>query len=59
MEPSLPNVPPSVTPSTYSPVTVTQTDTVGAIFLGILAFCLLVVLARAEARNRALLAARS
>jgi hypothetical protein len=44
------------TPSTYSPVTVQQQDTLGAIFLGILTVTLLVAYLRAEARSRALLA---
>jgi hypothetical protein len=40
--------------SQYNPVEVI--DTVGSIFLGILAVILLVALLRAQARNRALLA---
>jgi hypothetical protein len=43
-------------PGTYSPVTVYQEDTIGAIFLGILTFTLFIAFMRAEARNRALLA---
>jgi hypothetical protein len=38
----------------YSPVTVTNNDTVGATFLGLIAILLLVALLRAEARYRAL-----
>jgi hypothetical protein len=44
------------TPSTYSPVSVQQEDTIGAIFLGIITVTLLVAFFRAEARNRALMA---
>jgi hypothetical protein len=42
----------------YNPVTVTltATDTVGAVILGVLAFVLLVALLRSQARNRALMA---
>jgi hypothetical protein len=40
--------------SNYSPVK--MIDTVGSVFLGILAVILLVALLRAQARNRALLA---
>jgi hypothetical protein len=46
---------PPVSPGNYSPVTVDMRDTIGAIFLGILAFILLVGWTRAEARNRALI----
>lgn len=46
---------PSVSPGNYSPVTVTVKDTVGTIFLGILAGILLVGWMRAEARYRELL----
>ena len=45
---------PAVTPGNYSPVTVVMRDTVGAVFLGILAFMLLIGWTQAEARNRAL-----
>ncbi|MEP7356638.1 MAG: hypothetical protein ABI847_05320 [Anaerolineales bacterium] len=41
-------------PITYNPVTVQQQDTLGAIFLGLLTFTLLVAYLRAEARSRAL-----
>jgi hypothetical protein len=44
------------TPGTYSPVTVHQDDTIGAIFLGITALALIIAFVRAEARQRALLA---
>ena len=44
------------TPGTYSPVSVQQEDTIGAIFLGIITVTLLIALFRAEARNRALMA---
>jgi hypothetical protein len=40
----------------FSPVTVHQEDTIGAIFLGIVSIALFVALMRAEARNRALTA---
>ncbi len=39
----------------YSPVTVSATETGGAIFLTIIAILLLIALLRAEARNRELL----
>lgn len=45
---------PPVSPGNYSPVTVDMRDTIGAIFLGILAWVLLIGWTRAEARNRAL-----
>lgn len=45
---------PAVAPGNYSPVTVDMSDTVGAVFLGILAFILLIGWTQAEARNRAL-----
>lgn len=43
-------------PGTYSPVTVHQEDTIGAIFLGLIAFSLLVALLRLAASHRALAA---
>jgi hypothetical protein len=46
---------PTVSPGNYNPVTVEVKDTIGAIFLGILAGILLIGWMRAEARNRALL----
>lgn len=46
---------PSVSPGNYSPVTVIMTDSLGAIFLGILAGILLIGWMRAEARYRALI----
>lgn len=45
---------PLVNPGNYSPVTVEMKDTIGAIFLGILAWILLIGWTRSEARNRAL-----
>jgi hypothetical protein len=54
--PALPAALNGHTPSTYSPVTVQQQDTLGAIFLGILTVTLLVAYLRAEARNRTLMA---
>ena len=45
---------PAVTPGNYSPVTVDMKDTIGAVFLGILAFILLIGWTQAEARNRVL-----
>ena len=45
---------PSVSPGTYSPVTVYMEDTLGAIFLGILAVILLIGWRRAEKRYWAL-----
>jgi hypothetical protein len=38
---------------TFSPITVHMTDSVGAIFLGLLALALLAALLRAQARLRA------
>ena len=46
---------PAVPAGNYSPVTVDMRDTVGAVFLGILAFILLIGWTQAEARNRALM----
>ena len=46
---------PSVSPGNYSPVTVTVNDTVGGVFLGILALILLVGWISSEARYRKLL----
>jgi hypothetical protein len=46
---------PAVSPGNYSPVTVYNHDTVGAMFLGIFAVTLLIGWMRAEARYRALL----
>ena len=46
---------PPVSPGNYSPVIVTVTDSLGAIFLGILSVILLVGWMRAEARNRDLI----
>jgi hypothetical protein len=43
-------------PGTYSPVTVHMEDTVGVVFLGILASMLLIALLRASARSCALMA---
>ena len=44
------------TPGDYSPVRVTMTDSLGTIFLGVLALILLAGLLRSEARYRALVA---
>jgi hypothetical protein len=46
---------PEVNPGNYSPVSVNNKDTVGAVFLGILAVILLLGWVRAEARIRELL----
>lgn len=46
---------PLVSPGNYSPVTVHMQDSVGAIFLGILAGISLIGWMRAEARYRALI----
>lgn len=46
---------PLVNPGNYSPVTVEMKDTIGAIFLGILSFILLIGWMRSEARNRVLI----
>jgi hypothetical protein len=47
---------PVVNPGNYNPVTVTVSDSVGAVFLGILAVILLIGWRRAETRYRKLLA---
>ena len=47
---------PIVSPGTYSPVTVHMKDTMGTIFLGILACILLIGWMFAETRNRGLMA---
>ena len=39
---------------TYSPVTVTNVDTIGSVFLGLIALALLAALIRAHARMEAL-----
>jgi hypothetical protein len=54
--PMLEQTTPAVSPGNYSPVTVTVDDTVGGVFLGILALILLVGWMRSEARYRKLLA---
>jgi hypothetical protein len=46
---------PPVRPGNYSPVTVDMTDSLGAIFLGVLCVILLIGWMRSEARNRAFL----
>jgi hypothetical protein len=46
---------PSVSPGNYSPVTVYLTDTLGAVFLGVLTVILLIGWMRSEARHRAFL----
>jgi hypothetical protein len=53
--PMLAQTTPPVSPGNYSPVTVTVDDTVGGVFLGILALILLVGWMRSEARYRKLL----
>jgi hypothetical protein len=50
---------PTPAPGNYSPVTVHLNDTVGAVFLGLIALGLMVALGRTQARLRALLAARA
>ena len=45
---------PLVSPGNYSPVTVYMEDSIGAVFLGILAVILLIGWRRAESRNRVL-----
>jgi hypothetical protein len=49
---------PLISPSNYSPVTVTMKDSLGAIFLGILAVILLIGWRRAETRYRKLIEQR-
>jgi hypothetical protein len=51
-------VTPSVSPGNYSPVTVTVSDSIGAMFLGILAVILLIGWRRSETRYRRLIAER-
>ena len=46
---------PLVSPGNYSPVTVNMEDSIGAVFLGILAVILLIGWRRAESRNRRLI----
>jgi hypothetical protein len=46
---------PTVSPGNYSPVTVYMEDSIGAIFLGILAVIFLVNWRRAESRNHRLM----
>ncbi len=53
--PTLEDKTPLVSPGNYSPVTVYMKDTLGAIFLGVLAGILLIGWMRAEARYRALI----
>lgn len=50
--PNLDNKSPSVSPGNYSPVTVYLKDTLGAVFLGVLAGILLIGWIRAETRFR-------
>ncbi|MGE5377342.1 MAG: hypothetical protein ACM3XO_19975 [Bacteroidota bacterium] len=45
---------PIVAPGNYSPVTVTMSDSIGAVFLGILTVILLIGWRRAESRYRKL-----
>ncbi len=51
---AIPDKTPPVSTGNYSPVTVDMRDTIGAIFLGILTWILLIGWTRSEARNRAL-----
>ena len=46
---------PAVSPGNYSPVTVTVSDSIGAIVLGTLSIILLIGWTRSEARYRALI----
>lgn len=46
---------PAVSPGNYSPVTVYNKDTVGAVFLGILALIFMVAWMRSEAHYRQLI----
>lgn len=55
LEPGIESQTPSVSPGNYSPVTVTVKDSLGTIFLGILAGILLIGLMRSEERYRTLL----
>ena len=55
MDPASEDTTPAVSPGNYSPVSVTNKDTVGAVFLGILSIILLIGWVRAEARIRELL----
>lgn len=52
---SMDNNTPEVSPGNYSPVTVTVSDSIGAIVLGTLSIILLIGWMRAEARYRDLL----
>jgi hypothetical protein len=52
--PALDDQTPAVSPGNYSPVTVYLEDTLGVVFLGILAVILLIGWRRAELRYRAL-----
>ncbi len=45
---------PGPQPGVYSPVNVHANETIGSVFLGILALVLLIAFLRAEARNRRL-----
>jgi hypothetical protein len=53
-EPTKEEQTPLVSPGTYSPVTVTISDSIGAVFLGIVAMILLVGWRRAETRYKKL-----
>ena len=53
--PTLEEKTPSVRPGTYSPVTVYMKETLGAVFLGVLAGILLIGWMRSEARYRGLI----
>lgn len=48
------NKTPDVSSGNYSPVTVDMKDTLGAIFMGVLSFILLIGWMRSESRNRVL-----
>ena len=48
------NKTPIVQPGNYSPVTVTMTEVIGVVFLGVLSMVFLISWRRAEARYRAL-----
>ncbi|MCL4869789.1 MAG: hypothetical protein KJ063_12550 [Anaerolineae bacterium] len=45
---------PNVKPGVYSPINVHVNETIGSVFLGIVALVLLIALLRAEVRNRRL-----
>ena len=57
--PMLERATPPVSPGNYSPVTVYMEDSLGAIFLGLLAIFLFISWRRAEARLQALLGTKT